>query len=425
MSKDSVNVNDFIGRLGTYNPVEVKEIFNNLLRGCVREMVARVMSEEVVSLCGPSHVQSDSKEYRRAGSAVGYFCDENTRESIHRPRVRKKNKNSGKETEVHLESYAAAQDSEAIHESLMVALKSGVSGSDQRAMFPKAKGTSSSSVSRLWIKEGAKIISELRKRDLENYNWLALMVDGIVLSKDLTAVVALGITDEGKKLILDFEIGNTESFEVTKALMENIKDRGFKPVSRRLLSVTDGGKGILKAIRHCFDNPVMQRCLVHKERNVKARLSRRHHGTMGILFNDLRHSQGIEDAELAKAQIRKFLEKYSKEGLKTFNETGDELLAFFYLNVPSTLNISLLSTNCIENSFKNVRRKIGRVNRWRPETDQPHRWMAFALKMAEDGFNRIKGFQDLNALKKALDKVESVEGPIINKKEVDKEVSLV
>ena len=68
------------------------------------------------------------------------------------------------------------------------------------------------------------------------------------------------------------------------------------------------------------------------------------------------------------------------------------------------MNKSLLSTNLIENSFRNVRNKIGRVKKWDATTDQPSRWMAYGLLEAEKGFNRIKGYQDISLLVSKLER---------------------
>ena len=72
-----------------------------------------------------------------------------------------------------------------------------------------------------------------------------------------------------------------------------------------------------------------------------------------------------------------------------------DFLAHPGINVPSTLNVSLLSANLIENPFRNVRRKIDRVTRWREETDQPSCWLAYALGEARKGFRRLRHSEDL------------------------------
>ena len=60
--------------------------------------------------------------------------------------------------------------------------------------------------------------------------------------------------------------------------------------------------------------------------------------------------------------------------------------------------------SAIENSFRNTRRKLGRVTRFRAETDQATRWLAFALTEVEKGFQRITGYADLPALVQALER---------------------
>jgi putative transposase len=73
------------------------------------------------------------------------------------------------------------------------------------------------------------------------------------------------------------------------------------------------------------------------------------------------------------------------------------------LNAPKALYSTLLSTNCIENAYLNVRRRLGRVTRWRAETDMASRWLAMALTTAEAGFRRVNNYQHLPELAAALD----------------------
>jgi len=73
------------------------------------------------------------------------------------------------------------------------------------------------------------------------------------------------------------------------------------------------------------------------------------------------------------------------------------------LDTPSTVHGTLLSTNLIENMINNIRRSSRRVNRWRPETDQPARWLATGLLVAEEGFRRVPSYRDLATLVKHLE----------------------
>ena len=116
----------------------------------------------------------------------------------------------------------------------------------------------------------------------------------------------------------------------------------------------------------------------------------------------LRLAQGEAAAQEALGGVEEFLRPLNCAALKSLREGGDDLTAFHRLNAPSTLNASFLSTNLIENGFNNVRRKIGRVKRWRAETWQPERWMAFAVLAAEGGFRRIRDAGDMPELVEAL-----------------------
>ncbi len=130
-----------------------------------------------------------------------------------------------------------------------------------------------------WMKVGANFVNELRDVDLSTKNWLVLMLDGIRLSSEQLAVVAVGITAGGEKNVLDFELGSSESKEVAKGLMRRLMKRGFH-CDRPLYSVLDGSDALRSAVKEFFPDSVVQRCLVHKERNIKAKLSKRHWGEL-------------------------------------------------------------------------------------------------------------------------------------------------
>jgi transposase-like protein len=179
--------------------------------------------------------------------------------------------------------------------------------------------------------------------------------------------------------------------------------RGFA-CERRLLAVLDGSLALRSATKEFFHASVIQRCLVHKERNIRAKLSKRHWGELARLFKRLREVQGKEAADEVVCELESFLKPLNAEALKSLHEAGDELTTLHSLNVPNTLHKNLLSTNAIENSFRNTRRKLGRVTRFRAETDQATRWLSFALTEVAKGFRRISGYKDLPHLVKALER---------------------
>jgi len=112
--------------------------------------------------------------------------------------------------------------------------------------------------------------------------------------------------------------------------------------------------------------------------------------------------QGKDAALEVVDELRNFLKGKNAESLRSLEEAGEDLTALQSLNVPNTLHRNLLSTNAIENSFRNTRKKLGRVTRFRAGTDQATRWMAFALLEVEKGFRRISGHKDMPQLVAAL-----------------------
>jgi putative transposase len=96
------------------------------------------------------------------------------------------------------------------------------------------------------------------------------MVDGIRVA-DHTCVVALGITLDGTKFPLALAEGATENARVVTEVLVGLRERGLE-VTRPILVVIDGAKALRRAVTDVFDHPVIQRCQLHKLRNVADRL---------------------------------------------------------------------------------------------------------------------------------------------------------
>lgn len=376
------------------------------LRGAVRQALYEVVEEEISALCGPSHHPEKQSPYRRAGSADSRVCLEGRWEGMKRPRVRECGAD-GTSHEVALQSWKAAQDPEQWEEATMRGVLCGVSTREMACLDTReVKGLGKSTVSRLWQRKAAVLVDQMQGSDLSDFDLLVLMIDAVALSKDIVVTVALGIDTHGEKKILGFRVGASENEEVCADLLGSLHRRGLRQArSRALLAVLDGSNALRNAVVRYFPGVHVQRCLVHKERNVKGYLSHRHWGELSRLFSRLRKAQGLEDAREAAAAIRAFLSDKNAQARESFEEAGEDLLRLFELEVPNTLNRSLLSTNSIENVFKNLRRHLGRVCRWRESTDQADRWMASGLCLAQRGLRRISGVADLPELIRALEAV--------------------
>jgi transposase-like protein len=126
--------------------------------------------------------------------------------------------------------------------------------------------TSKSEVSRRFIEGMESRMTEFFARKLDQ-DYPVIMMDGLELGK-LTILAAMGIDSEGKKRILGIVEGGSENSTVVKTLLEDLIERGLDAARPRLY-VLDGGKALHKAVREIFGKDVnIQRCQVHKKRNV-------------------------------------------------------------------------------------------------------------------------------------------------------------
>lgn len=380
--------------------IDAGEIFRNFMQQETRRALMTLMAAEVDLLCGEAYApQEPGKKYRRAGSGMGRAYFDGQAESVKRPRVREIDQR-GVERETRLMSYEAGRSREHLSPQIMAMMEGGMSLRGIERM--RRKGFSASTAQKILVEESAKNVECLRARDLSQEAFLGLMVDGVFLAKEVVVLVAIGFCTDGRKVVLDFVWGSTENYELSRQLLSQLVKRGFRSATQRLLAVVDGAEGIIKAIREFFPTVAMQRCWVHKERNLHAYLNKKDHPECSQLMERVRKAQGAQDGAVAYGELEDFLEKRNQGALASLREAGEDLLTFHRLNVPSTLNVSFLSTNLIENVMLNYRRTINRVTKWSGKEDQVDRWSAMALLQAEEGFRKIRHHRDLPKLISAL-----------------------
>ncbi len=372
----------------------------NLLRGSLRATAEQMLEDEVNALCGESHRPVVGAQYRRAGSESGTCYADGRREQIVRPRVRKQVGN-GTEREHVLASYAVIRQPGNNAAAVVTALQAGMSTRSQE--WANEGVMSKTAASRHWVEATAAKIAELRERDLSKIAFFGIMLDGVFVGRGAVVVVALGLTCAGEKMVLDFEVGSSENAVVSTALVTRLQRRGFGPPSgSRLFAVLDGAAALEAAVLALWPTACIQRCLVHKERNLYGYLRKGDHAEAARLWLRLRLAQGEEAGREALAQLRSFLVPLNAAALASLDEAGEALITLHKLNVPATLHASLLSTNAIENVMRNYRDQTAKVSRWRLETNQLSRWTATALLHVELGFNRLKGHVELPRLVAAL-----------------------
>ena len=263
-----------------------------------------------------------------------------------------------------------------------------------------ANSTSKSAVSRRFVAATEQALAELLAADLSGLGLVALMVDGVKVAEHC-CVVALGITGDGTKVPLGLAEGATENATVVTDLLAGLRERGLE-VTRPLLVVIDGAKALRRAVTDVFDHPVVQRCQLHKLRNVTDRLP---DTVAATVAKRMRRAYHHPDPLIAQAELEALaceLERSHPGAASSLREGLTETLTISRLGVPPTLARTLRSTNSIESMISICRGHAANVKRWR-DGQMVLRWVAAGMAEAATQFRRVNGHLHLPALRAALD----------------------
>ena len=361
-------------------------------------IIQRVMAAEIDQKVGPWGRQKT----HRHGHQPGYVVYAGRKVTLDRPRLR-----SREDQEVPLASYQAFQKDGKLQQAVARQLTRQCSTRNYEGAIDsclKGYGVKRSSVSRHWKAATAKELEALMQRPIPK-ELLVLMIDSKFFGGDCL-VAAVGVDLQGKKYVLGLWHGATENSTVVKGLLEDLVSRGLES-ERKLLIVIDGAKALRKAVQMVLgDQAVVQRCRIHKLRNVLDQLPEEKKAQAGWR---LRAAWARKDTQVAEKELRqtaKWLEPSWPMAAASLLEGLEETLTVQRLNIQHVLCRTLSNTNLIENCFAQVAYKTGRVKRW----DGPRmilRWTAAALPRAEKNFRRIGGCEQLSDLEKALRELET------------------
>ena len=156
------------------------------------------------------------------------------------------------------------------------------------------------------------------------------------------------------------------------------------------LFVLDGAKALHAAVIRVWGKfAVIQRCQVHKRRNVEAHLPDKHHDELHTRLHAAYQEKSATQARARLAATVKWLRTISPAAAASLEEGLDETLTVVRLGVPELLRQTLATTNPIESAFSVAECVTRRVKRWR-DGDMRQRWCVAGLLDAESRFNRIK-----------------------------------
>ncbi len=384
---------------------EVSASFDRFCLAAGVEALGAMLEGDAQEACGLRHARGEGRRGHRWGRTRGKIGFHGGRVELERPRVRGLD---GKE--LCLPSWQQANEEDWLGRWAMNLMLINVSTRKFRRAVrlpdgdvpaPAGAGLSKSAASRHFVALSAAHMKDWMASDLGGLDIMVVQIDGIHITEHLVLVAAIGIDGEGVKHPLGLIEGATEHSAVVQALIDNLVERGLDPAVPRLF-IIDGSKALAKAIRRSFGKHTpIQRCQIHKARNIMERLPPSLHASVR---RALRQAWELDDASKAERLLRNLAQRLERDApgvAKSILEGLDEILTVSRLGLPSALRRSLACTNIIENVMGTVRRVSRNVKRWQSAA-MALRWTAAAMLEAKKGFRRLKAYKQLPVLRAAL-----------------------
>jgi putative transposase len=358
---------------------------------------------EITAACGPKGKHDPDRVAVRHGGENGSVVLGGRRVPVRRPRAR-----TADGHEVPLSTYRLFAAGDQLTRVVMERMLAGLATRRHTAaaepvghdVEDAASATSRSAVSRRFVAQTRTALAELLARDLSGLDVKVLMIDGEHIS-DHCCVVALAITADGTKVPVGLWEGSTENKTVVTHLLSDLVSRGLS-AEDGLLVVIDGAKALSAAVTAVFGaNAAIQRCTVHKRRNVAEHLPESERAWVDLklvrALNNPDAAAGLHDAKaLATA-----LERNHPGAAASLREGLPELFTVARLGITGSLAKSLTSSNPIESMISIARATNRNVTRWR-DGQMVLRWTAAGMLNAQRSFRRVKGYKQMPQLVAAL-----------------------
>jgi len=382
-----------------------------LIRQAGLQLMELLMEEEVRELVGERNRPQPDRTASRWGKERGYCVVMGQKVRVNRPRVR-----TTDDQEVRLGSYEMFHRgeplTETVWEKLMLGLSTRKYGQAVK-QFSEAYGLEKSAISEHFIEASRTKLKEMMERRLDKMKLCALLIDATPFAGQ-QMVAALGISQDGRKTILGIRQGATENATVVGELLGELANRGLDFREPRLY-VLDGGKALHAAVKkYAGESAPIQRCQVHKRRNVLDHLTDEQ---KPLVAKKLNLAYALEDhaaAKLALEQLHRELMDINPSAARSLGEGLEQTLTVHRLHVPPQLRKTLASTNVIESAFSIVERVCSNVKRWHPG-DQRERWVGSGLLVAEKQFRRVQGHKQIPNLLRELESLVPSKSEVVKR----------
>jgi len=383
-----------------------------LIRQAGLQLMDLMMQEEVRELAGERSQRQAERTASRWGSERGYCVVMGQKVPIQRPRVR-----TTDDKEVRLGSYEMFHRGEPLTETVWEKLMLGLStrNYDQAVrQFRQAYGLEKSAISEHFIEASRKKLKAMMERRLDKTRLCALLVDATPFQGQ-QMVAALGIDEYGRKMILGIRQGATENATVVGELLADLVERGLDFTQPRLY-ILDGGKALTAAVKkYAGESAVIQRCQVHKRRNVLDHLTEEQKPAVAKKLNAAYALEDYAAAKQALNTLHRELMDLNPSAARSLGEGMEETLTVHRLHLPLQLRKTMASTNVIESAFSIVEQVCKNVKRWHGG-DQRERWVGSGLLVAENQFRRITGYKQIPTLIRELEALTPSKSAVAKRK---------
>ena len=372
-------------------------------------MMKALIDEEVEQLTGDRYRHQSQRQAIRWGKEEGHVIFAGRKVAMEKPRVRSRDSSE----EVSLRRWDAFAHPRRMEQAVQNKILRRVSCRDYGGAIEDmcdGYGIDKSSVSRKWQAASVKQLAQLMERRLNDLDIGVILLDGKEFG-DTTIITALGVDTTGTKHILGIWPGATENSDVCGSLLDDMIERGLS-VGTRYLFVIDGAKALKKAIKDRFGTgALIQRCRIHKERNIRSYLPKKHHRLLAMKLKTAFGMTDYAEALRELTRVHEWLMSISDAAVVSLKEGFEELLTVNKLQLPALLKKLFGSTNMIESCYSVAGDLCRNVKRWRGAS-MARRWAGAVLLETEKRFYRIKGHREMPLLaailKRNVDTKEAV-----------------
>lgn len=363
------------------------------------KVLQAMLEQDRTVLCGPRYVHQSDRQATRAGTVASEVVLGGRKVAMRRPRVRADGH------EVPLPTFQTFANTDPLNRRVVEQMLVGVATRQYgRSLEPAGdvvtRGTSKSAVSRRFVVRTTAQLNAWRSTSLEALDLVALILDSVHVAEHCV-VVALGIDATGQKHALGLWDGSTENTTVCQSLLANLQSRGLR-TDRSLLIMLDGSKALHRAVSDLLGPAALiQRCQVHKRRNVLEHLPERERPWARAILNRAYARSEVATARRLLQDLARRLDEEYPSAATSVREGLDETLTVLSFGISDRLRHSLATTNAIESLLSRTRHVKRNVKRWRNGT-MVVRWVAAGILEATKGFRRLQGKADMPKFVAAL-----------------------